>query len=341
MSWGYDHLVPEGGNNTQQPVSYGVAPVGNDAMVATATSQGLSNDIAIAQQQNAHGQSTYNEQDIALLTSRVEARVKQMIASGATDQEIQQSVGNMAPPELADIAHKAAQAQIDAEKFNIFSSRNGNGQSANNQSFQSAAWAGVGALTGLGAAGAIGPDGLPLSQDVLNQLMTTGHAHTSVVRGVDGHILAGDELKEFERKIASGELHRVSVEHGATTTIPLSVDGQQIPQDALNQLLATGHAHTSVVKGPDGHVLSGDELKEFERRKASGEIRPVSVEHGATTTVPLNTAQDNPYGLTADRMPVADMGSTTAALAAAVNGFTPTPGVGTVQRSAGVGRNSA
>ena len=100
-------------------------PIGNDAMAATATGQALGQRLDLAHQANAQGKSTISEKDIALLKSRIEAQVKQMIASGAKDAEIQQAVAGLAGnPELAGIARDMAQQQLDAEKFNLFSTRN-------------------------------------------------------------------------------------------------------------------------------------------------------------------------------------------------------------------------
>lgn len=101
-------------------------PLGNDAMVATPTGQGLSNKLDLAAKAREAGLSTHSEQDVALLKARVESQVKQMIASGASDAQIQQAVAGLAHnPELAGIAKDMAQQQLDAEKFNLFSSRGG------------------------------------------------------------------------------------------------------------------------------------------------------------------------------------------------------------------------
>ena len=99
-------------------------PTGNNAMAATPTGQGLGHKLDIAHQANAQGKSTFSEKDIVLLKSRVEAQVKQMIASGAKDADIQQAVAGLAGnPELVAIARDMAQQQLDAEKFNLFNTR--------------------------------------------------------------------------------------------------------------------------------------------------------------------------------------------------------------------------
>lgn len=97
------------------------AAVGSDIMVATPTGQGLANAI---QEADSHS-STIDQQDIALLQTRVESLVKQMMAQGAPDAEIQQAVAQLAPNmELAGVAQQIAQQQLDADKFNMFSNRN-------------------------------------------------------------------------------------------------------------------------------------------------------------------------------------------------------------------------
>lgn len=104
-------------------------PIGNDAMVATPTGQGLSQQLDLVHQAQAQGKTTVSENDLALLKSRVEAQVKQLIASGATDAQIQQAVAGMAAtPELAHVAREMAQQQLDAEKFNLFSTRGAAGE---------------------------------------------------------------------------------------------------------------------------------------------------------------------------------------------------------------------
>ncbi len=109
----------------------GHAPVGNDIMVATPTGQALDNELGIAAQQSANGQTSITDADIALLKSRVESTVKQMIASGASDEDIQKAVAGMgSTPELASLAQEMAQQQLDAEKFNLFNTRDANGQGA-------------------------------------------------------------------------------------------------------------------------------------------------------------------------------------------------------------------
>ena len=111
----------------QQTVQVGFgSPVGNDAMVATPDGQGLSDQIGIAGQQAANGQTTISEKDVEMLKSRVESLVKEGIARGASDSEIQQTVGSLAgSPELASMAREMAQQQLDVEKFNLFNTRNG------------------------------------------------------------------------------------------------------------------------------------------------------------------------------------------------------------------------
>lgn len=102
-------------------------PVGSDIMVAGPTGMGLNNALDLQHTAQENGRSTVNEKDVELLKVRVESRVKQMIAQGATDEEIQQAASQMAgTPELSAIAQQLAQQQLDAEKFNIFNNRDHN-----------------------------------------------------------------------------------------------------------------------------------------------------------------------------------------------------------------------
>ena len=106
----------------------GVLGPGNDAMVESPTSVGLADKVAQVQQTSGT-ENTFNQKDLELLKDRVQSRVKEMIASGASDAQIQQAVAGMAgSPELASVAKEVAQQQLDAEKFNIFNTRNQNNQ---------------------------------------------------------------------------------------------------------------------------------------------------------------------------------------------------------------------
>jgi hypothetical protein len=103
-----------------------VSPIGNDVMVATPTGLGMQrelDELALAQQ---NGRSTHTAEDIERMTFAIEATVKQMIAGGASDTDIQQAVGQLpgVTPELSQLAQQVAQQQLDAEKFNLFNTRN-------------------------------------------------------------------------------------------------------------------------------------------------------------------------------------------------------------------------
>lgn len=83
-------------------------------------------EVGMLGQQFANGMTTTTSQDIERLTFAVQNTVKQMIAAGASDDEIQQAVGNLpgVTPELAAIAEQVAQQQLDAEKFALIDTRN-------------------------------------------------------------------------------------------------------------------------------------------------------------------------------------------------------------------------
>src|ERR1700749_2568483 len=61
-----------------------VAPVGNDAMVASPTTQGINDQRGMLSQQANEGRATYTEEDIKNLASRVENRVKELMLAGAS-----------------------------------------------------------------------------------------------------------------------------------------------------------------------------------------------------------------------------------------------------------------
>ena len=105
----------------------GQAPLGMDAMVAGPTGQGLGNALGIVETARESGRSTTTEQDIELTKIRVESQTKQLLASGASETEIQQAAAAAATtPELANVAKEVAQQQVDAEKFNLFSGAGNN-----------------------------------------------------------------------------------------------------------------------------------------------------------------------------------------------------------------------
>lgn len=98
------------------------APLSRDAMMATPLGQEAATNLALAEQAQESGRSTFDERDIENLKARVENRVKELQASHATPEEILATAAQMAggSPELAAIAQDTAQAQIDTQKFNVF-----------------------------------------------------------------------------------------------------------------------------------------------------------------------------------------------------------------------------
>jgi len=81
---------------------------------------------------------------------------------------------------------------------------------------------------------------------------------------------------------------------------------------------------------------------EEEKKREEEKVNPLSIVGaivgGAVAVTAVKSAGAAEFGLATDQtFAVKDMGSTSAALAAAINGFTPTPGVGTPQRDAGLG----
>lgn len=114
---------------TADPIS--TPPLGNDAMVATPDGQGLLTALGVQQTAAENGRSTVDERDIALMKLVVESTVKQLMAQGSSDAEIQQAISSLPyAPELAKIAQEIAQQQLDADKFNMTSTRQANGPGA-------------------------------------------------------------------------------------------------------------------------------------------------------------------------------------------------------------------
>jgi DNA-binding transcriptional regulator YhcF (GntR family) len=100
-------------------------PVGADIMVQSPTSQGLANDLSVMSIAQDAGRTTISDHDIALAKIDVDAMVKQMMALGRSDQEIQQAVSmKYGHGDLASVAQEVAGQQLGADKFNLFSNRN-------------------------------------------------------------------------------------------------------------------------------------------------------------------------------------------------------------------------
>lgn len=101
----------------------------------------LMTEVGMLGQQFANGLTTTTSQDIERLTFTVQATVKQMIAAGASDDAIQQAVGNLpgVTPELSQLAQQVAQQQLDAEKFALIDTRNNEPAAASEPSLTLAA----------------------------------------------------------------------------------------------------------------------------------------------------------------------------------------------------------
>lgn len=128
--------------------------LGADPAVMSPTGQGFANTLAQAQLASDNGMSSFTDQDIELVRRRVETITKQLMAQGATDAEIEQAAAQLAgSPEMVAIAKEAAQQQVDAQKFNLFSSRPAEAQ-AQDQGGQETMGA-LAAVLGLGAAAAV------------------------------------------------------------------------------------------------------------------------------------------------------------------------------------------
>lgn len=97
-----------------------------NGLVAAPSGMELMTEVGMLGQQFANGLTTTTSQDIERLTFAVQATVKQMIAAGASDDAIQQAVGNLpgVTPELSQLAQQVAQQQLDAEKFALIDTRN-------------------------------------------------------------------------------------------------------------------------------------------------------------------------------------------------------------------------
>lgn len=97
-----------------------------NGLVAAPNGMDLMTEVGLLGQQFANAMTTTTSQDIERLTFAVQNTVKQMIAAGASDDEIQQAVGNLpgVTPELSQLAQQVAQQQLDAEKFALVDTRN-------------------------------------------------------------------------------------------------------------------------------------------------------------------------------------------------------------------------
>ena len=96
--------------------------IGNDTMVATPTSasQALAVDAVELQQKN--GLTTTNPVDMALMQTRVELRVKELLNQKEDPKHIPELIGQQfgATPELRALAVNMAEKQVAPQDFNLF-----------------------------------------------------------------------------------------------------------------------------------------------------------------------------------------------------------------------------
>ncbi len=97
-----------------------------NGLVAAPNGMELMTEVGMLGRQHENGYTTHTSEDIERLTFAVQNTVKQMIAAGASDDAIQQAVGNLpgVTPELSQLAQQVAQQQLDAEKFALIDTRN-------------------------------------------------------------------------------------------------------------------------------------------------------------------------------------------------------------------------
>ncbi len=120
-----DNDIPLGDGPAFQPPRSS-QPAAAHPMTMMPTGQGQAQQMAMVGNAKAQGRSSYSQEDATALAARATTLAQQMMARGASDAEIQQAVGNLAGnnSELASVARDAAQRQMDADKFNLFSNRN-------------------------------------------------------------------------------------------------------------------------------------------------------------------------------------------------------------------------
>ena len=106
-----------------------------NGLVAAPNGMELHNEVGELRQQYENGLTTINSSDIERLTFAVQNTVKQMIAQGASDDAIQQAVGNLpgVTPELSQLAQQVAQQQLDAEKFTLLADARNNEPAASTE----------------------------------------------------------------------------------------------------------------------------------------------------------------------------------------------------------------
>lgn len=98
------------------PVRLG-EPVGNDVMTASPTTLAVATALGEQRLLEQSGRDSTNERDLELMKSRVENRVKELMANGASRDEIAQVARNYgSTPALADAAAEMAVQQYDANR---------------------------------------------------------------------------------------------------------------------------------------------------------------------------------------------------------------------------------
>ncbi len=98
------------------------APIGNDAMVATATGQGLNRELSIVHQVQKNGASTFGAKDLEEVQRKVEALVKRLGSKATDNALLQRELASLGiAPEMAGVAYQMAQEQAAPNNFNIFS----------------------------------------------------------------------------------------------------------------------------------------------------------------------------------------------------------------------------
>lgn len=101
--------------NPVQP--HEAAPIGNDAMTASVTTIGVANALGEQRLLEQSGRDSTTPRDVELMKSRIENRVKEMMASGASREEIERVARHYgSTPALADIAAEIATQQYDANR---------------------------------------------------------------------------------------------------------------------------------------------------------------------------------------------------------------------------------
>lgn len=92
-------------------------PVGNDPMTASPTTLAVATAIGEQQLLQQSGRDSTAERDIEVMKPRVENRVKELMASGASREQIESAARSYgSTPALADIAAEIATQQYDANR---------------------------------------------------------------------------------------------------------------------------------------------------------------------------------------------------------------------------------